>query len=387
MSDQIYLSPPHMGTLELQYVEQAFASNWLAPVGPHLDQFEKELCTYVDQSAALALNSGTSALHMALKLADIRPGDYVLCSSLTFAASANPIVYQGGIPVFVDCEPESWNMSPDALQAACEMVLNLGHRPKAVVIVHLYGHSARMDELMKICEHYELIVIEDAAEALGTKYKGRSCGTMGRFGIYSFNGNKLITTTAGGMLVSANKEDIEKAKYWATQAKSPRPYYHHIEIGFNYRMSNVLAGIGRGQLAVIESRIQARRSIHQRYKQSLANIPGVQFLDESQDERATHWLSVVLLDREVTGVTPEEMMAALAEDHIESRRVWKPLHMQPVYQDCLYVPHHREFSVSEKWFKEGLCLPSGSCLSAEEQERVIERIYTRLQARSSVIHS
>jgi len=371
LHNRIYLSPPHIGEYERQLVAEAFATNWIAPLGPHVDAFERELAGYVGCAGAVALSSGTAAIHLALRLLDVGPGDTVFCSSLTFIASANPILYQGAEPVFIDSEPASWNMSPQALEAAFQSARRSGRMPKAVIIVNLYGQSADMDKLLAVCDKYDVPVIEDAAESLGATYKGKASGTIGKFGIYSFNGNKIITTSGGGMLVSDNLRALEKARFWATQARDPALHYQHTEMGYNYRLSNVLAGIGRGQLRVLEERIKARRSIFERYYKSFSGTDGLEFMPEASFGRSTRWLTALTVDPDICGVTATQIIEALAEQNIEARPVWKPLHLQPLFKDCSYFPHSMEESISERIFKQGLCLPSGSNLSEDEQCRVI----------------
>ncbi|MFZ5753338.1 MAG: DegT/DnrJ/EryC1/StrS family aminotransferase [Bacillota bacterium] len=373
-NERIYLSPPHINDLEKEYVAEAFATNWVAPLGPHVDAFEKELAAYVGSRGAVALSSGTAAIHLALRLLGVDSGDTVFCSSLTFAASCNPILYQGAQPVFIDSEPESWNMSPEALKRAFQACEQSGQLPKAVIIVNLYGQSADMEPLLEICNAYGVPVIEDAAESLGATYRGRSSGTFGAFGVYSFNGNKIITTSGGGALVSDNLEALEKARFWATQARDPARHYQHSELGYNYRLSNVLAGIGRGQLKVLDERIKARRVVFQRYYDALSHIEGLDFMPEAPFGRSTRWLTAVTVNPEKCGVTALQIMEALDRENIESRPVWKPMHLQPLYMNCAYYSHWPEESVSDKLFANGLCLPSGSSLTEEEQAIVIECI-------------
>ncbi len=372
--ERIYLSPPHMSGLEQEYIQEAFDTNWIAPLGPNVDAFEKELAEHVGIKGAAALSSGTAAIHLALKLVGVGHGDCVFCSSLTFAASANPIVYEGATPVFIDSEPESWNMSPAALERAFIDAAKKDRLPKAVIIVNLYGQSADMDSLLDICDRYEVPVIEDAAESLGATYKGKASGTFGKFGIYSFNGNKIITTSGGGMLVSDDLKALEKARFWATQARDPAPHYQHSEIGYNYRMSNILAGIGRGQLKVLDERVKARRAVFQRYYEAFGDVEGIEFMPEASYGRSNRWLTVLTVDAGKCGVTAQDIMNALAEGNIESRPVWKPLHLQPVFAGIDYYPHEVNMSVSDKLFATGLCLPSGSSLTAEDQQRVIDCI-------------
>jgi dTDP-4-amino-4,6-dideoxygalactose transaminase len=370
MTKPILLSTPHMGDREHQFVTEAFETNWIAPIGPHVNAFEQEFCQVVGSSHAAAVSSGTAALHLALKLVGVGAGDEVFCSSLTFAASANPIVYQGAKPVFVDSDRISWNMDPHLFQAAMAQKAKVGKLPKAVIIVHLYGQSADIDPILKTCKQYGVPTIEDAAEALGASYKGRSPGTFGDIGIFSFNGNKIITTSGGGMLVSEDANITAKAKFLATQARDPAPHYQHSEIGYNYRMSNVLAGIGRGQLMVLNDRVAARRRNCEVYQQTLGNIPGIEFMPEAPWGSATRWLTCITIDPQVFGADREQVRLALAEVEIEARPVWKPLHMQPVFQDCECFGGE----VAEDLFDRGLCLPSGSNLTDEELQRVIAAI-------------
>ncbi|WP_301292690.1 DegT/DnrJ/EryC1/StrS family aminotransferase [Paenibacillus tyrfis] len=376
LNQRIYLSPPHMGQEEQQWVQQAFATNWIAPLGPNVDVFEKEIAGYVGAGGALALSSGTAAIHLALRLLGVGAGDTVFCSSLTFVASVNPVLYQGAEPVFIDSEPESWNMSPQALERALSEAKRAGKLPKAVVVVNLYGQSADMDPLLDLCDQYGVPVIEDAAESLGATYKGRASGTLGRFGTYSFNGNKIITTSGGGMLVSDDLEALEKARYWATQARDPAPHYEHSEVGFNYRMSNVLAGIGIGQLHMLPERIETRRAIFAAYAEALGSMEGVEFMPEASFGQATRWLTTLTVDPQVARTTSGDIIRALAEANIESRPVWKPMHLQPLFQGCAYYPHQEGHSVSDRLFEQGICLPSGSSLTETEQAKVIEIVKT-----------
>ncbi|WP_025845517.1 DegT/DnrJ/EryC1/StrS family aminotransferase [Paenibacillus ehimensis] len=376
LNQRIYLSPPHMGQEEQQWVQQAFATNWIAPLGPNVDVFEKEIAGYVGAGGALALSSGTAAIHLALRLLGAGAGDTVFCSSLTFVASVNPVVYQGAEPVFIDSEPESWNMSPQALERALSAAKRAGKLPKAVVVVNLYGQSADMDPLLDLCDQYGVPVIEDAAESLGATYKGRASGTLGRFGTYSFNGNKIITTSGGGMLVSDDLEALEKARYWATQARDPAPHYEHSEVGFNYRMSNVLAGIGIGQLRKLPERIETRRAIFAAYAEALGSMEGIEFMPEASFGSATRWLTTLTVDPQIAGTTSGDIIRALAEANIESRPVWKPMHLQPLFQGCAYYPHQEGHSVSDRLFEQGICLPSGSSLTETEQAKVIEIVKT-----------
>ncbi len=370
MKKPILLSTPHLGDRELEFVQEAFDTNWIAPVGPHVDAFEQEFCEVVGAGHAAAVSSGTAALHLALKLIGIESGDEVFCSTLTFIASANPIIYQGAKPVFIDSDRTSWNMAPDLLREALDHRAQLGKLPKAVVLVHLYGQSADIAPILEACAQYEIPLIEDAAEALGATYKGRSPGTFGRIGIYSFNGNKIITTSGGGMLVSDDPKLVAKARFLATQARVPAPHYQHSEIGYNYRLSNVLAGIGRGQLCVLKDRVAARRRNFEVYQQALENLPGIEFMPEAPFGRATRWLTCLTINPAAFGANREQVRLALAEQQIEARPVWKPLHLQPVFADCESIGG----SVAEDLFERGLCLPSGSNLTTEDLERVIQAI-------------
>jgi len=360
-----------MSGKEKKYIEEAFDSNWIAPLGPQVDAFENEMTQYIG-FPTLALSSGTAALHLALRLLGVGCGDIVFCSSLTFIGSVNPVLYLGAEPVFIDSEPDSWNMSPVALGKAFAWAKSIGRMPKAVVIVDLYGQSADYDPLLKICNRYGVPVVEDAAEALGASYKGKACGTLGQFGVFSFNGNKIITTSGGGMLVGADKEALEKALFWATQARDPAPWYQHSEMGYNYRMSNIVAAIGRGQLQVLDERIKVHRAIFERYHEALGDIPGVGFMSEPYHSWANRWLTVMTLDSEICRVEPMQIIDALSADNIESRPVWKPMHLQPLFADCMYFAHGEKDSVSERLFAQGLCLPSGSSLTIEEQQRIID---------------
>ncbi|MCQ6558971.1 DegT/DnrJ/EryC1/StrS family aminotransferase [Paenibacillus mendelii] len=368
---KIYLSPPHMSGREQDYIRDAFDTNWIAPLGPNVDAFEHELAAYAGVKGAAAVSSGTAAIHLALRLLDVKPGDRVFCSSLTFVASANPIVYVGAAPVFIDSEPESWNMSPEALTRALEEADRDRTLPKAVIVVNLYGQSARMNEIMAVCDRYDIPVIEDAAESLGSTYKGQASGTFGRFGIYSFNGNKIITTSGGGMLVSNDVEALRKAQFLATQARDPAPHYQHSELGYNYRMSNLLAGVGRAQLQVLDDRVNARRAVFNRYYEHLSELPGIQFMPELADTRSNRWLTVMTINPAEAGSSVNDLLLALAKENIEARPVWKPLHIQPLFGQASYYPHHVSLSFSEYAFQYGICLPSGSGLTEEDQDRVI----------------
>jgi pyridoxal phosphate-dependent aminotransferase EpsN len=379
---KIYLSPPHMSGVEQSFVSEAFASNWIAPLGPNVDRFEEEVRKYVNTMGALALSSGTSAIHLALRLLEVGQGDIVFCSSLTFVASANPILYQGATPVFIDSEPSSWNMSPLALEKALCDSEKQNKLPKAVIVVNLYGQSADMNAIVPLCQKYKVPIIEDAAESLGATYNGKASGTFGEFGIFSFNGNKIITTSGGGMLISDDVEALEKARYWATQARDKAIYYQHSELGYNYRMSNVLAGIGRAQLRSLEDFVNIRRSIYQRYLESLSGIPGLIFMPEIKLGQSTRWLTALTVNKELCGVSSLDVINHLAKYNIESRPVWKPLHLQPLFKGCKYYTHEENLSISDRLFENGICLPSGSNLLEEEQNYIIECIKCRINMKS-----
>nr|WP_275662515.1 aminotransferase class I/II-fold pyridoxal phosphate-dependent enzyme [Laribacter hongkongensis] len=359
-----------MGSWEKEYVDEAFRTNWIAPLGPNVDAFEREIAEMVGAKHAAALSSGTAAIHLALSMLGVRRGDTVFCSTLTFAASANPIVYQGAEPVFIDSEPTSWNMSPIALEKAFADACNRCRLPKAVIAVNLYGQSADMDALGAICERYGVPIVEDAAESLGARYKGRMSGTLGAMGIYSFNGNKIITTSGGGMLVSDNVEFIDRARFLATQARDPAPYYQHSVVGFNYRMSNILAGVGRGQLKVLEERVRARRAVFETYRNELADIECIEWMPEPEWSYSTHWLSACTIKRDLGRMSTLELIQRLSADMIEARPLWKPMHLQPVFGSCRYFAHGED-SVSDQLFEQGICLPSGSNMSEENLERVV----------------
>jgi pyridoxal phosphate-dependent aminotransferase EpsN len=368
---RVYLSSPHMGGEEISYVKEAFDTNWVAPLGPHVEAFETECAEYAGVKAALALSSGTAAALLASRLLEIGEGDTFFCSSLTFVASLAPLVHAGAKPIFIDSEPGSWNMSPHALGAAFADASKSGVKPAAVVLVNLYGQSCDMDKLLPLCESHGVPVIEDAAESMGGLYRGRRTGSFGRFGFYSFNGNKIITTSGGGMLLSDDKEAIDRARFLSTQARDKAPWYQHSELGYNFRLSNVLAGIGRAQLKLLDQRIGERRAVFSRYIDALSAIPGVEFMPEPEWSRSNRWLTTLTIDPVVTGATNIGIINALAEHNIESRPVWKPMHLQPVFERARYY-RHGDCDVSAALFKNGLCLPSGSNLSGGDQDRVIE---------------
>lgn len=368
---KIWLSSPHMGSQEFEFVRNAFETNWIAPLGPHVDGFEKDLCEYVKIGHSAALSSGTAALHLAMILLGIGVGDHVLCSSFTFSATANPIAYQGATPVFIDSEELTWNMDPDLAEQAIQSLIKQGKKPKAMVVVHLYGMPAQMDRLMKLSLDYDIPMIEDAAEALGSSLHGKKMGTFGLMGILSFNGNKIITTSGGGALLSENSDLISKARFLATQARDSAPHYQHSHIGFNYRMSNVVAGIGRGQMMVLPERINQRRANHSFYEKRLTNYPGIQFLTEPEGYFSNRWLTCILVDPKITnGISRETIRLSLEKLNIETRPLWKPMHMQPIFESAPAFAN----GVSERLFLDGLCLPSGSNLLPEDLERVVEAI-------------
>lgn len=360
-----------MGEMEQVYVKNAFETNWIAPLGPHVDGFEKELQLLTNTNYAAALNSGTSAIHLALILLDVKHGDEVICQSFTFSASANPIVYQGAIPIFIDSEPETWNMCPKHLESAIIDRLQNGKKPKAIIPVHLYGMPAKMNEILAIAAKYDIPVVEDAAEALGSTYFGKSCGSLGKFGVLSFNGNKIITTSGGGALLGNDDLLIKKARFLATQARDQAPHYQHSEIGYNYRMSNVLAAIGRGQLEVLADRVAQRRSNYDYYFSNLSTIPGISFLPEPNGFFSNRWLTCILINpSETGGITREDIRLKLESENIESRPLWKPMHKQPIF---MHYPYYGD-NIAEKLFENGLCIPSGSNLSLEDLSRTVEII-------------
>ena len=368
MNDKIWLSSPHMGGNELKYIHEAFDANWVAPLGPNVNGFEADIERFLNSDIKVAaLSAGTAALHLALIECGVEYGDEVICQSMTFSASANPIAYQGAVPIFVDSEEDTWNMCPVALREAIRDRFSRGKKPKAIIVVHLYGMPAKMDEILAIAKEYEIPVIEDAAEALGSSYKGKACGTFGRFGVLSFNGNKIITTSGGGAIVCHTQEDKDKAVFLATQARDDAPHYQHSHIGYNYRMSNISAGIGRGQMEVLADRVAARRAMHDFYVELFNGIKGVDvFTETSSDFYSNHWLSAIVIDPTVAGKTREDLRLAFLEDNIESRPLWKPMHLQPVFADAPYYGER----IAEQLFENGLCLPSGSNLTDTERERI-----------------
>ena len=371
---KIWLASPHMSDegYELQFVQEAFDTNWVAPLGPNVNEFEKELVAKVGSKHAAAMTSGTGAIHLALKAAGVGEGDIVFCPTLTFSATANPIIYQNATPVFIDSDYETWNMDPKALEAAFK---KYGDKVKAVLVVHLYGLSADMDKIMEICSKYNVTVIEDAAESLGAYYKGKHTGTFGEFGVFSFNGNKIITTSGGGMLVSDDEEKIKKVRFWSTQSRDAARHYQHSELGFNYRMSNVVAGIGRGQLKVLDQRVAKKKYIFEFYRRELGQLEGVEFMPINDWNEPNYWLSVMTLKG---SVRPLDVMEALEKENIESRPVWKPMHVQPFFAEYDYVGS----DVSEKLFENGVCLPSDTKMIDADLERIcgiIKRLWSKLE--------
>ncbi len=383
-NERIFLSAPHMGGLELEFVKEAFASNYIAPLGPQVDAFEQEFARKVGAKYATALSSGTAALHLVLRYAGVSDDDEVICSTFTFVASANVIRYQQAWPVFIDSASSSWNMDVDLLREELRRRAEIGRLPKALMLVHLYGQPADIDPILELCERYDIFLLEDAAEALGATYKGKAPGTVGRAGVFSFNGNKIITTSGGGMVVSDDLDLIEKVKFWATQARDSEIYYQHSELGYNYRMSNILAAIGRGQLRVLEERVERKREIFAAYREALGDLPGIEFMPEPEygleagggragrsvegESWATRWLTCLTIDPEVAGVDRDTVMRELEKHNIESRPTWKPMHLQPLYEGCEVVGG----KVAEKLFNKGLCLPSGTGMANGDLERVIK---------------
>ena len=366
---KIWLSPPHMGGRERELVKEAFDANWIAPVGPHISNFEQELSKLSQNFNIAALSSGTAAIHLALILAGVQKNDNVICSSFTFSASVNPIKYLGANPIFIDSDKESWNMCPELLTKAIKDGIKNNKKPKAIILVHLYGMPAKLDELIGVASSFEIPLIEDAAEALGSKYKNQQLGTFADFGIYSFNGNKIITTSGGGALVCKNKKLIEKAKFLATQARDEAPHYEHSEVGYNYRMSNVCAAIGVGQLEVLTERVTRKREIFNFYKNELSMIKAITFLEELEPSFSNYWLTTILLDKNST-IDREQLRLHLEKDNIESRPLWKPMHLQPVFKDCKSYVN----GVSEDLFNRGLCLPSGTNMTTEDLKRIVKKV-------------
>ena len=370
MEKRIFLSSPHMSEeeYEKQYIKEAFDTNWIAPLGENVNKFEEELANYIGSKNAAALSAGTAAIHMAFKALDVKKDDIVFCSSLTFSATANPIIYQNATPVFIDSEKETWNMDPKALEKAFEKYPN----PKAVIVVHLYGTPAKIDEIKEVCDKHNVPLVEDAAESLGATYKGKQTGTFGKYGVFSFNGNKIITTSGGGMLVSDDAERIAKVKFWVTQSREKVIHYEHKEIGYNYRMSNIVAGIGRGQLKVLDKRIEQKTNIYYTYKEGFKDINDIKMQPIPKNSKPNHWLSVITLNKN-SKVKPLDIMETLEKENIESRPVWKPMHMQPVFKNYDFIKIE-EKPISEDLFERGVCLPSDTKMTEEEQKKVIDII-------------
>ena len=372
MSKKILLASPHVSDegYEQQFIKEAFDTNWIAPLGENVNKFEEEIANYVGVKTGAALSAGSAAIHLGLKALNVKQGDIVFCSSLTFSATCNPIIYQNATPVFIDSEYETWNMDPLALEKAFEKYPN----PKAVIVVHLYGTPAKMDEIIKICKKHNVPLIEDAAESLGSIYNGQQTGTFGEYGVFSFNGNKIITTSGGGMLVSNNEDGIKKVRFWATQSKEPVRHYEHKEIGYNYRMSNICAGIGRGQLKVLDKRIEKKTGIYNKYKNELEKVKEIKMQPIPKNTMPNHWLSVMTIDKD-SKVKPLNIMETLEKENIDSRPVWKPMHLQPVFKEYDFITAKNDgTSVSEDLFNRGVCLPSDTKMTEEEQERVIDII-------------
>ncbi|MBP8250607.1 MAG: aminotransferase class I/II-fold pyridoxal phosphate-dependent enzyme [Chitinophagales bacterium] len=369
-NERIYLSPPHMGGTELAYIQNAFDTNWIAPLGPHVDAFENNLSGFLQVKACAALSSGTAALHLALIQLNVQQSDYVICPTFTFSASANPILYQKAIPVFVDSEKETWNMDPELLEEAVQFCLRQNKKPKAIIVVHLYGMPAKLKAIQKIADDHGIPIIEDAAESLGSTYYGKHTGSFGTFGILSFNGNKIITTSGGGALVSSNLEAIKKTRFLATQARDPAPHYQHSTIGYNYRMSNICAAIGRGQMEVLSNRVDSRKKNFNYYQSRLSVLPAITFLPEPENVSSNRWLTTIQIDSTQTSATPNAIRLALESLNIESRPLWKPLHLQPVFaQFPSFVA-----DISTNLFFNGLCLPSGSALTEAHLDRICSSV-------------
>lgn len=375
MKERIYLASPHMSEegYEQTYVKEAFETNWVAPLGPNVTNFERELATYVGVNSASALSSGTAAIHLGLRALGVEAGDVVFCSTLTFSASCNPILYLGATPVFIDSDAKTWNMCPKALKLAFEAAEKNNKLPKAVVVVNLYGQSADMDPIVELCQQYQVPILEDAAESLGATYKGKMSGTIGDIGIYSFNGNKIITTSGGGMMVSNNETYTKKATFWATQSREAERHYEHKEIGYNYRMSNVVAGIGRGQLKVLKDRIAKKKEIYETYQEAFKEIEEIEMMNICDFGQSNYWLSVMTL-KETSKVKPLDIMLALEAENIESRPVWKPMHLQPIFKQYPFFTVSENIPVSEDYFNRGVCLPSDTKMTTEQQNHIIELI-------------
>lgn len=364
---RIYLSSPHLGGTEKRFLEEALDSNWIAPLGPQVDALEKEFCSYLDMEAAVAVVSGTAAIHLGLRLVGVQPGDRVLCSTLTFVASANPILYLQATPVFVDADRASWNLDPNLLEDELARTDRSGHKPRAVVVADILGQSADWDAIGSICARYGVEVVEDAAESLGATYQGQRVGSFGACAAFSFNGNKIITTSGGGMLASKDQHLISRARFLAAQARDQAPHYQHSTLGYNYRMSNLLAAVGRAQLSVLEKRVEQRRAVFDFYRSHLEDLPGLEFMPEANYGRSTRWITCILVEPELFGVDREKICQALEKENVESRPTWMPLHMQPLFNGCRIVGG----SISEEIFRKGLCLPSSSSLKLPELEKVV----------------
>lgn len=370
---RILLSSPHMSGNEQNYIDKAFKENWIAPLGPNVNQFELDIAAYAGVKGASVTSSGTGAIHLALDILGVKQGDSVFCSTFTFVASANPALYLGADITFIDSEVETWNMSPFALERALSDAKKIGKLPKAIIVVNLYGQSAQMDELLEIANSYNVPIIEDAAESLGAEYKGKKSGTLGKIGIYSFNGNKIITTSGGGVLISDDEEIIARSRFLATQARDEAHHYQHSVVGYNYRMSNILAGVGIAQLQVLDERVTRRREIFDTYYQELAGIEGVQFMPELSGTKSNRWLTTLTIDQKIIQLNPYEIMDKMNEANIETRALWKPLHMQPLFKENkFYKDKENEESIASELFVNGICLPSGSNMNQQDQMRVIE---------------
>ena len=370
---RIYLSPPHLSGLEKDFLLEALDSNWIAPLGPQVDSFEEEIAKYLGVKAAVALSSGTAALHLALKISGVKSGDFVLCPSLTFSSTANVILYEKATPVFLDSDPETWNIDFVALEKAILSFKERNILPKALITVDLYGQSVDYDIIMEICNNNNIVVIEDAAEALGSEYKGVKCGAFGKAGIFSFNGNKIVTTSGGGMLVSNDENFVEQARFLSTQAREPVIHYEHKELGYNYRMSNLLAAVGRGQLAVLDERVKSKQEIFSRYKSAIGDIEGIEFMPMANYGKSNCWLTTLLIHEDIAGFNRDTVISALEKEDIESRPIWKPMHLQPLYKEFDYY-ESEQGDISQMLFNKGICLPSGTSLSINDQEKIIDII-------------
>lgn len=377
-NERIFLSRPHMGGSEQKYINEAFEQNWIAPLGENVTEFENSIKNYINIDEALALSSGTSAIHLALIESEVTENDIVFCTSLTFCATSNPILYQKAVPVFIDSELDSWNMSPLALEKAFKAYAEKSIKPKAVIVVNLYGQSAKLDEIRKICDHYQVTLIEDAAESLGSEYQGEMSGSFGDYGIFSFNGNKIITTSGGGMLVTNDKQSREHALFLSTQARDKAIHYQHSELGYNYRLSNISAGIGRGQMEVLNQRVQRRRAIFDKYKQNLHEIKGIEFQPELPNSKSNRWLTALTIDETQSGFSANDVIDALGKENIEARPVWKPMHLQPLYSQYDFI--YEDNDNAKYLFENGICLPSGSDMEDKDQEKVIQ-IIKKLQGK------